>query len=116
MAKGFGKGSVGGSGFATGAATPGGTQEIGLNPPPSIEAEAQTAITGPVEDRLEARARRLLEPGVPAPPVATEAIQTDPDAAIRANVEEGMTKTKVMLRDKVWWPKINQQVENVIRV
>ena len=93
IAKGFGKGAVRDSGFATGAATPGGTQEIGLNPPPKTEAEAQTAITGPVEDRLEARTRRLLESGA-APPVATEAIQTDPDAAIRANVEEGMTQTK----------------------
>ena len=66
---------------------------LGMNPPPSTEAEAQTAITGPVEDRLEARTRRLLESGA-APPVATEAIQTDPDAAIRANVEDGMVQTK----------------------
>ena len=97
MAKGFGKGTVGSSGFATGLATPGGTtQAVNVPPPPETQTtEAQTQITGPVEDRLDARVRRLLdEPGVPAPPVATEAIQTDPDAAIRANVEEGMAQTK----------------------
>jgi hypothetical protein len=97
MAKGFGKGTVGSSGFATGLATPGGTtQAINVPPPPQTQTtEAQTQITGPVEDRLDARVRRLLdEPGVPAPPVPTEAIQTNPDAAIRANVEEGMAQTK----------------------
>ena len=90
MAKGFGKGSVGSSGFATGLATPGGTtQAINVPPPPQTQTtEAQTQITGPVEDRLDARVRRLLdEPGVPAPPIPTETIQTNPDKAIQATVE-----------------------------
>ena len=66
------------------------------DPPPATEStEAQTGITGPVEDALDARARRLLErnpltnvqetqtePGDPTPPVATEAIQTNPDVVI----------------------------------
>ena len=99
MAKGFGKGAVrdSDSGFATGLATPGGTtQAVNVPPPPETQTtEAQTAITGPVEDRLDARVRRLLdEPGVPAPPVPTETIQVNHDAAICTNVEEGMAQTK----------------------
>ena len=67
MGKGFGKGGGGDAefdtgGFATGAATPGGTQEF----------------TVPTQ----------AEAGVPPPPVATQTIQTDPDAAIAATVPD----------------------------
>ena len=101
IAKGFGKGGGDGSGGTAAligdrasfySATSGATSSASgtttpalstIQEPATATIETQTEPQpDPTQDALEERLRRLLEPQVPAPPVPTETIQTDPDRAI----------------------------------